>query len=119
MNEKKIEAAIAPTKFHPWKITAIMCAMLSAYLMISPRTPAPTVHPNNSVEVAKAHSPNEATMQEANVAYKPKSIRENLARAKEIANGFKEQPGEEHMDRMKRFNDYVIEATKKDVTVPK
>ena len=120
MNEQKVEVAIkAPKKFDAWKITAILSVLLSAYLIISPRTPAPTAHPINSVEVVKAHSPDEATMQEAKKTYKPKSIRENLARAKEIAKGFKEQPGEEHMDRMKRFNDYVLEETKEDVKVQK
>ena len=120
MIEFKIDVATtSPKRFDPWKITAIICVLLSAYLIISPRTPAPTAHPNNSVEVAKAHSPDEATMQEAKATYKPKSIRENLERAKQVAKGFKEQPGEEHMDRMKRFNDYVIEATKEDVRIPK
>lgn len=118
MNENEV-VINAPKKFDPWKITAILSVLLSAYLIISPRLPAPTAHPINSVSVTKAHSSDEATMQEAKKTYKPKSIRENLERAKQVAKGFKEQPGEEHMDRMKRFNDYVLEATKEDVKVPK
>lgn len=120
MNEKKVEVAItAPKKFDAWRITAILSVLLSAYLIISPRLPAPTAHPINSVSITKASSPDQTTMQEAKATYKPKSIRENLERAKQVANGFKEQPGEEHMDRMKRFNDYVLEATKEDVKVPR
>lgn len=117
MKEIEREAVITPRKFAPWKITAIACVFLSAYLIISPRLPAPTAPPINSVSVTKAHSPDQAMMQEAKEAYKPKSIRENLARAKEVMRGFEEKKVEEPMDRMKRFNEYVLEATKEDVKV--
>lgn len=119
MIDKTLPPNIRKSNVDPWKITAIACVLLSAYLIISPRMPAPTAHPINSVSVTKAQSPDQILMQEAKEAYKPKSIRENLARAKEITNGFKEKQDEEPMDRMKRFNEYVLEATKEDVKVPK
>ena len=117
MKEIEKEAINTPTKFDPWKITAILCVLLSAYLMISPRMDAPAKEPVNLVESVKKPTIDSITMQEAKATYKPKSIRENLARAKEVMAGFKEKKDEEPMDRMKRFNDYVLEATKEDVKV--
>lgn len=119
MIDKRLPPNIRKLNIDPWKITAIALVLLSAYLIISPRMPAPTAHPINSVSVTKAQSPDQAMMQEAKEAYKPKSIRENLARAKEVMRGFEEKKDEEPMDRMKRFNEYVLEATKEDVKVPK
>jgi len=119
MIDKEIPPNIRKLNIDPWKITAIAFVLLSAYLIISPRMPAPTAHPINSVSVTKTQSPDQAMMQEAKEAYKPKSIRENLARAKEVMRGFEEKKDEESMDRMKRFNEYVLEATKEDVKIPR
>lgn len=108
-----------PKQIAPWKITAILCVFLSAYLMISPRMDTPTKEPVNLVEPLKKPTIDSVTMQEAKETYKPKSIRENLARAKEVMRGFEEKKDEEPIDRMKRFNEYILEATKEDVKVPR
>ena len=117
MIDKKLPHDIRKLNIDPWKITAIAFVLLSAYLIISPRMPAPTARPVNSAAVTKVQSPDQAMMQEAKEAYKPKSIRENLARAKEVMRGFEEKKDEEPMDRMKRFNEYVLGATKENVKV--
>lgn len=119
MIDKQVTTETRKTQIDPWKITAILCVFLSAYLMISPRMEAPRKEPVNLVEPLKKPTIDSVTMQEAKETYKPKSIRENLARAKEVMRGFEEKKDEEPMDRMKRFNDYVLEATKEDVKVPR
>lgn len=102
-----------------WKIAAIACVVVSGFLTFNMfNTPPEPVKTEQIAEARSLPSLDQATMQEAKETYKPKSIRENLARAKEVMRGFKEQPGEEPMDRMTRMNEYIKEATKEDVKMP-
>lgn len=113
-----------PQRIETWKVVAIAGALVAGYFVMTP-SPKPS-HTQAVVQVedqaqAKADklTVDQTTIVEAKKAYKPKSIAENLARAKQVMAGFKEVPGEQMVDRMDRMNKYVLEATKEDVKYPK
>jgi len=113
----------APKRIAVWKVVTGFAIVIACYLAFSPSHKTPTHAAIAQVEAQAQEkivplTVDQTTMVEAKKAYKPKSIRENLARAKEIMSGFKEKPGEEMVDRMDRMNKYVLEATKEDVKYP-
>lgn len=114
-----------PKRFETWKVVAIASALVAGYFVMTPShkpsSPPAVVQVDDQAQAKEADklSVDQTTMVEAKKAYKPKSIRENLARAQAVMAGFKEKPGEEMVDRMDRMNKYVLEATKEDVKYPK
>ena len=103
-----LDTRFSRTKFYTILVVALLaCVAVKASLNVSS-----AVESVNSKPIVAIQPVAPPAVEPEKTPYRPPTFKESFARATKMRDGFKEIPGEDHMVRMKRFQEYVLESAK-------